>query len=631
MEQEKQPKKRGRKKRVVENNLDNIIYNDLKFIPSKYQKDIFDFMVHGVGNAVVKAVAGSGKTTTATNAIKLIPEKLRCLFIAFNRDIVGELSSKLKDANNVDVRTVHSLGLLMIRRNFQGIKNIEIDEFKYRTFIKKNIGSLTDLDSKTFNKREYEQYIDNVCELVNLGRLNLCQCEKEFLEVAGRHDLTLLDDECETVLKVMKWGSEHIDTIDYTDMIWLPYELSLKPIGLQYDWIFIDECQDLNNAQRELFLRCFKRGTRFVAIGDDSQAIYSFCGASPESFKKLQNLPNTTTLPLSVSYRCSKNVINFAKNIVPEIEAKEDAVDGEVVFNAHIKDIQKGDMVLCRNKMPLIKLYMRFLRMGIKSFIRGQDIGLNLLKMVNATDKRELNVDLKKDGVFVRLYERLFEARNKLMIKRGLDIQDASTSDVVMSMYDSIKALEILSENIKTADELILRINNVFMEDADSICLSTIHKAKGLEAKNVFILCKSLMPSKMAKQDWELEQERNLEYVAYTRAKEKLAFVNEKEVSPNAAMIDVSAALTELAYVEKTICKVLGKTPITEMSQEDAAKYAISIATELKPVEKTNSVKLDDTSNNEEEEKSDEEMMMELMKIVKKKGGLSKLKKLLNE
>lgn len=135
----------------------------------------------------------------------------------------------------------------------------------------------------------------------------------------------------------------------------------------------------------------------------------------------------------------------------------------------------------------------------------------------------------------------------------------------------------------------------------------------------------------MAKQDWELEQERNLEYVAYTRAKEKLAFVNEKEVSPNAAMIDVSAALTELAYVEKTICKVLGKTPITEMSQEDAAKYAISIATELKPVEKTNSVKLDDTSNSEEEEKSDEEMMKELMKIVKKKGGLSKLKKLLNE
>lgn len=621
--------KKGRKKRIIENSIDNIIYGDMKFIPSSYQKAIFDFIIHGVGNAVVQASAGSGKSTTIVNAIKLIPPKLKILFIAFNKDIVKELERKIGNVENITVRTVHSLGLLMLRRNFYDSINIEIDEYKYRTYVKHNINMLTDIETKNFNKREYEQYIDNICELINLGRFNLCQNEKEMLDVADRHDLSILDDECAMALLCMKWGTENVGTIDFTDMVWLPYELSLKPVGLQYDWIMCDESQDLSHAHRELILRCFKRGTRFIAIGDKNQAIYSFSGASPESFDKLQQLPNTITLPLSISYRCAKNIVNYAKNIVPSIEAKEDAIDGQVNHNAHISDIKNGDMVLCRNKMPLIKLYMRFLRMGVKSFVRGQDIGLNLIKMVNMTDKEELNVNCKQDGVFVRLYDRLFETRNKLMVKRNLDIADATLSDIVMTQYDSIKALEILSEGVNTTKELLLRINNVFEEDSDGICLSTIHKAKGLEADNVYILCKSLMPSKLAKKDWEKEQERSLMYVAYTRAKTKLGFISEKEVSPNSAMIDASAALTELAYIEKMVCECLCKSPMSKISQVEAAKFAINSATTLAPIEKTNSVTLGESKV--DKEPSDDELMTELLNLVKKKGGLTKLKKILSD
>lgn len=925
---EKETNKKGKQNKFVETNINNIIYNDLQFAPSIYQSNIFDFMLHGQGNAVVKATAGSGKTSTIVNAIRLIPKKLRCLFIAFNKEIVKELERKLNGISNVEVKTVHSLGLLMIRRNFTEI--IEIDQYKYKTFIKKNIGSLSDIETKGFNKREYEQYIDNIIELVDLGRLNLCQCEKELLVVIERHDISILDDECDVVLKVLKWGSENIITIDFTDMVWLPYELSLKPVGLQYDWILADEIQDFSPSHRELFLRCFKRGTRFIGVGDENQCqpsgtkismgndtlkniedveigdkvisyfdktkchykgynnskyadkvvainkrivnntikittengltseytyehltyakfnriktkgayalylmcnengmyrigktqlfndhsnygfglkcrmrneacykawilqifpsekearmneiyystlfsipqivfkqercgstyfndvdivslynrigdltenvskclkhfnklynhpfcindnsdkhsreymssyaacnlfsdymdvniydinnvhlrthgskyksynivkgryvniskleilsdektvysleiennhnyvadgilthncLYSFAGSSPESFKKLQELPNTTTFPLSISYRCAKNIVKYANSIVPSMEHKAEAEDGVVIHNAHISDIQNGDMVLCRNKMPLIKLYMRFLRMGIKSFVRGQDIGVNLLKMVSNTDKQELNTSLTNDGVFVRLYEKLFDIRNKLMIKRGLDIDDATFSDLVMNVYDSIKALETLSEGITTAAELSLRINNVFTSDGEGICLSTIHKAKGLEADNVYILCRTLMPSKMAKKDWEIEQEQNITYVAYTRAKKKLAFVSEKEVSPSAAMIDTNVARTELAYIEKTISKFTGKIPITEMTDVEASEYAIKNITELKPIQETNSVKLNDKANDTIEEVSDADLLKELLGVVKKKGGMKKLKEFLN-
>lgn len=618
-EEELPKKKRGRKKKIVE--PAQIMSG---FIPSKYQQDIFDFIQHGNGNSVINALAGSGKTSTIVNAVKLIPSACNALFIAFNKEIVKELEKKLAGVKNVQVKTLHSLGLLMIRRNLG--TNIEIDEYKYRTFIKKNIKQLSSTDFDKMTAKLIQQYTDNVIQLCDLGRYNLAQCEKDLLQVSARHDIPIIDDECNAVLNVMKWGRENTTSIDFTDMVWLPYELTLNPIGLQYDYIFIDECQDLNAAQRELFLRCFRRGTRFIAVGDKKQAIYSFAGADAESFAKLQNLPNTTTLPLPISYRCPKKVVNLANQFVDTMECREGAPDGEIVHNVSIKDIHDGDMVLCRTKMPLIKLYMRYLRMGVKSYVRGQDIGLNLLRMVDKTEQIVLNVSLQKDGVFARLYDDLFEERNRLMIKRGMDLEDATLSNQIMNKYDSIKALEILAEGLTSARDLHDRIENVFAESADGVCLSTIHKAKGLEANNVYILCKTLMPSRLATQDWEKEQEQNLMYVAYTRAKYKLGFVSETEISPSAGMIDPSAALTELNYIENKICKLLNKTPQVIMDATEVAQYNLKSATIIEEKE-TNHAEI--SSNNNED--SDSETMKKLLELVKKKGGIEKFEKFLEQ
>lgn len=618
-EEELPKKKRGRKKKIVE--PAQIMP---EFVPSKYQQGIFNFIQHGNGNAVINALAGSGKTSTIVNAVKLIPSTCNALFIAFNKEIVKELEKKLEGVKNVQVKTLHSLGFLMIRRNLG--TNIEIDEYKYRTFIKKNIKQLSSADFDKMTTKLIQQYTDNVIQLCDLGRYNLAQCEKDLLQVSARHDIPIIDDECNAVLNVLKWGKENTTSIDFTDMVWLPYELTLNPIGLQYDYIFIDECQDLNAAQRELFLRCFRRGTRFIAVGDKKQAIYSFAGADAKSFAKLQSLPNTTTLPLPISYRCPKKVVNLANQFVDTMECREGAPDGEIVHNVSIKDIHDGDMVLCRTKMPLIKLYMRYLRMGVKSYVRGQDIGLNLLRMVDKTEQIMLNVSLQKDGVFARLYDDLFEERNRLMIKRGMDLEDATLSNQIMNKYDSIKALEILAEGLTSARDLHDRIENVFAESADGVCLSTIHKAKGLEANNVYILCKTLMPSRLATQNWEKEQEQNLMYVAYTRAKYKLGFVSETEISPSAGMIDPSAALTELNYIENKICKLLNKTPQVIMDATEVAQYNLKSATIIEEKE-TNHAEI--SSNNNED--SDSETMKKLLELVKKKGGIEKFEKFLEQ
>jgi superfamily II DNA or RNA helicase len=114
------------------------------FMPSKYQIDIFDHIQHGVGNLVIEAAAGAGKTSTLIHGINLIPDDKKILFCAFNKDIVKELKKKVGKKENVDVRTVHSLGYLMVQRNL-GKEYIPINENKYRAHIYNNLSSYTSL------------------------------------------------------------------------------------------------------------------------------------------------------------------------------------------------------------------------------------------------------------------------------------------------------------------------------------------------------------------------------------------------------------------------------------------------------------------------------------------------------
>jgi superfamily I DNA/RNA helicase len=265
-------------------------------------------------------------------------------------------------------------------------------------------------------------------------------------------------------------------------------------------------------------------------FGDSEQSLYAFSSADPESFKKLKELPNTISLPLSISYRCAKNIVEFAKKIVPSIEENNDGRLGEVKNDVHLDEIKDGDMVLCRNNAPLMQVYIDFIKQGKKCFIRGKDIGLNLKNMVKRTGMSALNVKLQEDGVFVRLYDLLFDMINEIVSKYNVTYFDAVESAMIANKLDMIRALEILSDGINTSDELIERINNIFSDrKKGGISLSTIHKAKGLEADNVYIVCKHLMPSSRAKKDWEIRQEYNLMYVAYTRAKNILGFVDESD------------------------------------------------------------------------------------------------------
>lgn len=490
----------------------------MTFLPNKYQRLVYTFIQKGKGNAVIDAVAGSGKSTTIVNALKLIPKNKKVLFLAFNKAIVEELKIKVGNLPNVEIRTLHSLGASAVMRQ----TGAKLSDDKYKAWVNNGIkyGSL----APRFSNLSDEQLSDwkhNILHLIDLGRVNLVDNIKDLESLAYKHNLDLIDNEATLALAGIDWGKREIDHIDFTDMIYFP---NVKQIRMpQYDWVFIDECQDLNAAQREMFLKCIKPGGRFIAVGDPRQAIYGFAGADVESFNILKNLPHTAKLPLSLCYRCDTDIVDLAKEIVPQLEARVGAGKGVVTREALMKDVQDGDLILCRVSAPLVNLCMKYIGSGIKAYVKGRDIGTNLINMIKKTNRKQMS------DVIECLQRELSRIIGKVVSKQHCTEKEAKGSEMYRVYEDKINAIEILSEGLSTAAEVISRIDSIFKDgEKNGICLSTIHKSKGLESDRVFIICEDKMYLKHCMSiPWMAEQETNLVYVAYTRAKHYLGFIQD--------------------------------------------------------------------------------------------------------
>lgn len=556
---------------------------------SKYQKDIFDYIEHGQGHLVVEAAAGSGKTFTLIKCLELIPNDKRILLTAFNKDIVNELKKKAKEFPNVECKTLHGLGMLMVMKNVDEMSPVP-EIFKYSSQFYSNPSAYTKINLFRLKKHDRKTYMDNVKKYVDFARYFLCQTPKDLDEIEKVYEIETVADEKEVAMKLLEWGKTNLKTMDYTDMIWLPNVLNLKPIGLQYDYIMVDECQDMNKAERELVLKCFKMGTRMVSVGDENQLIYQFSGSDKDSLNTLKNLPNTKCLPLSISYRCADSIVEYAQRIVPSIEKNDDHRAGNVLEDVPLEDVKDGDMVLCRTNAPLVDLYNRYLKLGKKSYIVGKDIGSNMKTIIESMNMTEVNWgNIEKDGLFIRLYDDLFETRNKIMAESNVSKEDAINSRQFQDKLDMINAIGAMANGINSVDELLGKIDVVFPKKVqkEGIKLSTIHKSKGLECENVYIACKSLMPSKNATTKWEKRQERNLMYVAYTRAKNKLGFLDEKEFNynnqPNGTLDALEAAVnfvlkksTKNSITKKTAPKIVKKAKKIDITVLDGNTISLS-------------------------------------------------------
>ena len=481
------------------------------FDPSPYQLAFKIEIETGTGHIVLEARPGSGKTVSSVWASQFTPKDDLVAFLAFNKKIATTFARKV--APHVHASTLHSLGYGNIRNalgntvKFEGRKVYYIIRdlmdampFEQMEIVEQNIPTVTRLVSMCKGLL-VDPTIDNMVYIVD--RWNI--------ETNGDRELLF-----DVAAQAFRLSVEQDATIDYDDMI---YYCAIGKVPCQtFDVLFIDETQDLNAANLEMAVRSITKNGRIIAVGDPHQSIYGFRGADTEAMPNIIKRLQAKVLPLSISYRCPKSHVELANSIFPGMEAAEWAEDGiieDISDYAFHNTVKPGDLVLCRTNAPLVKPAFSLIRQGVKAVILGRDIGVGLMNLVKKIQKRQRVSGLDDTLAALDEYARIEYAR---LLKRDR----AMSAELLM---DKIETIHALCDGCYTIGDLERRIETVFADDAVGVTFSTIHKAKGGEADNVFILRADLMPHPKATAAWEMEQEYNIQYVAFTRAKKALYFV----------------------------------------------------------------------------------------------------------
>lgn len=484
--------------------------------PSSYQLAIFDCLLNTDKNILINATAGSGKTTTIVSGCKLLPNHISSTFLAFNKSIVEELIKRLP--SNIVCKTAHSYGMSALT-DFYKI-NFKVNPLKNLIFIEPILALKKDLNFKQKTALTY-----SYSEAINLIRMNMIALDAASIgELCLNYNLLFSEEEIADIVSIIqsleKYNrsfSKKNNMIDFTDMIYLS-ATNPKIRFPNYDMVMVDECQDLNKSQQLMIEKLIKPKTgRLITIGDKNQSIYGFSGSDGNSFEYFANRPNTEILPLSTSYRCAKNIVIHAKKVYPDIDFYEKNEPGEV-RDGSLDEVMEGDMVICRNTMPLVHAYFYLLEKDMPATVVGRDIEIGLNKILS----KVINCDIDKG--LERLDEELIKLKQQLKLS---GISNASSNKKVVELHEQITVIKILTKNCTHMSHVESKIIDMFKEKkANAIKLMTIHRSKGLESNRVFVIesfeKKKLMPSRYAELQWELIQEQNIMFVAYTRAKKSL-------------------------------------------------------------------------------------------------------------
>lgn len=512
---------------------------------SSHQNRVFEFVARGSGSGVVIAVAGSGKTTTIVEAVHRIDPRFSVHMLAFNSSIAKELKDRVP--GHVRTSTFHSVGYGAIRKKLNA--NVTVDSKKMKKLLEKNL-SLEDLEI-------YGSFVEKLVSFAKgegVGALSR-DTYTTWMGIVDHHDMFLdvempdiqpgedVDDYMEKMRtfeedavkraieiaqKAMKWSEEDAEkgTIDFDDQLYLPLKWNLSLF--RNDFVFIDELQDASPVRRALARKMLKTNGRIIGVGDPKQSIYGFTGATVDSMELFAAEHKATEMYLSVSYRCARSVVALAKNIVPYIESAPSAPEGEVVYNAELLSrtgasfdpttLTNRDAILCRNTAPLISYAFKLIAKRIPCRVLGREIGQNLVSLVKKMKATTLE----------NLEEKLLTYQSRETDKLRAKGEEQKAEAIADKVQCLLTIVDSLSEDDRSVQGVIDSIESLFSDDdrRQILTLSTCHKAKGKEWETVVIINPELMPSKMARQPWQKEQETNLMYVAYTRAKKRLIIMN---------------------------------------------------------------------------------------------------------
>lgn len=463
---------------------------------SDYQRAVFEHIERSNRHLVVEAMPGSGKSTTIVEGVNRIPGK-RVLMCAFNKKIQQELEERVP--HGVTVKTFNSLGHGAVMRA-RGRVNINPD--RQRELVRAVLP-----DKRIIGTAPYA----DVLKIVELAMARLAESDEDFHYIMSEYDCyptdsSMTDHYISWAREVLRRSLLPSAEISFNDQIYIAAKQKLSPA--KFDFVFVDEAQDCNPAQLWLVANALTSNGKLVAVGDRRQAIYAWRGADHHVMEDIISKFDADVLPLSITYRCPKNVVKLVNNLVPDLKAAPTAIDGTVSVVSEtqfLSNVQAGDLVISRTNAAIARYSMKLLLQGTRCVVLGKDLSKGLFKLIDR-------------GGHISLVD-LFEGLDKHVKEESERLVAAKKESKIEELLDLVNTVKDLSEGLTDVFELRTRIESLFGDTAPSnaVIFSTVHKAKGLEFDRVWMFEPTFNVT--------TTEGENLYYVAATRAIKALHLV----------------------------------------------------------------------------------------------------------
>lgn len=443
---------------------------------------------------------------------KELPQTKKVAFFAHTNSVKDTLIRRLPSNLHKYVKTYHGHGqsALIGRYGYQRPVNNRLD-----TFISHTTGkSLYDLPKAQIKEWIAIKRLVNCFkqEFVLPSQESFNYCIEKYPELG---DCLFPIDWLSRCNKLMNLSSKVDGTVEYSDMLWLAAKTCFKP---KYDIGYVDECQDLSGASLELVRRLCKD---VVFVGDPNQAIMAFCGADERMFNKVQ-AHSEAVLPLKTTFRCPPNIIERANDLIPNsvLPGPNTKVghDKTITYSEYLKRISTltpvnndgsyHTLTLARTNAPLIGVGTTLLQKKVPAKLADKDLGNRLIKYVQGL----------RCGSISNLGRALEDS-----VSAACKFRNKFYAIVIEEQAHCIMALSSGCSSLTALYDKIKAVCNV--DDKSAHLLSTIHKAKGLEAEVVFILDPPVEHPLSAGHPIAGPQETNLHFVALTRTKRDLFWV----------------------------------------------------------------------------------------------------------
>ncbi len=291
----------------------------------------YEAVVNYEGPSLVIAGAGSGKTKVLTHKIAYIMQEKNVkpwniLAITFTNKAANEMKERVEKlvgetSRDMWIGTFHSICVRILRRYIDRIgyetSFVIFDTSDQKTMIKNCLKDLQ-IDDKMFTDRVVQYEISNA--------------KNEMLEPENYTARANGDFRKEKIAKIYELYQKRLkenNAIDFDDIINFTIKiLTENPDVLEYysekfKYILVDEYQDTNKAQFTLISLLAARYGNITVVGDNDQGIYSFRGADIQNILNFEkDFPGTKIIKLEQNYRCTKNILNVANEVIKNNEVK---------------------------------------------------------------------------------------------------------------------------------------------------------------------------------------------------------------------------------------------------------------------------------------------------------------------